>query len=240
MLHRPPRVAGGSSARSAVTLVEVLVVIAIIGTLIALLLPAVQAGASRHECCNARTTSSEISLAAPGHEQANGWLPTGGWGDAWVGDPSCGVGPGQPGGFFYNILPYMEQQPLHDLQLSAASDADRLQKALQMCQVPLATWTCPTLHSPALTQITPDDPVVNCARPTLRSPRTTSAMGDRWRLPGDPDRPPGRTLQVGPTSRRARTATHFAICRRATAFAPTEPGKDPRHHGRNKLHLLGG
>jgi prepilin-type processing-associated H-X9-DG protein len=167
MLHRPPRVAGGSSARSAVTLVEVLVVIAIIGTLIALLLPAVQAARESARMLQCENNVKQISLAALGHEQANGWLPTGGWGDAWVGDPSCGVGPGQPGGFFYNILPYMEQQPLHDLQLSAASDADRSQKALQMCQVPLATWTCPTLHSPALTQITPDDPVVNCAPTNL-------------------------------------------------------------------------
>ena len=86
----------------------------------------------------------ELSLAALNHEQVNHWLPTGGWGWNWVGAPSSGFGRGQPGGFFYNCLPYMEQQPLHDLQLTATNAADKLNKATQMCEVPLAGLTCPT------------------------------------------------------------------------------------------------
>ena len=97
-----------------------------------------------------------------GHEHANGWLPTGGWGFGWVGDPSCGFGRGQPGGFFYNCLPYMEQQPLHDLQLTATGASDKLQKALQMCQTPLSMLTCPTRHLPMIVPVTPEVPLVNC------------------------------------------------------------------------------
>jgi hypothetical protein len=44
-----------------------------------------------------------------------GFLPTGGWGWYWAGDPDQGFGAQQPGGFFYNILPFLDQRATHDL-----------------------------------------------------------------------------------------------------------------------------
>ena len=100
---------------SGFTLVELLVVITIIGILMGLLLPAVNSAreAARNTTClnNVR----QLGLAAINHEQAQKFLPTGGWGYKWVGDPDAGFGMGQPGGWVYNILPYMDQQNLHDM-----------------------------------------------------------------------------------------------------------------------------
>ncbi|MCG2682818.1 MAG: DUF1559 domain-containing protein [Planctomycetales bacterium] len=135
--------------KSAFTLVELLVVITIIGILIALLLPAVQAAREAARMLQCQNNLKQVSLAALDHEHIHGWLPTGGWGYGWIGDPSCGFGTDQPGGLFFNCLPYMEQQALHDLQLGTTRDSpEQKQKALQMVQTPLSMLSCPTRRSP--------------------------------------------------------------------------------------------
>ncbi len=103
------------SKRHGFTLVELLVVITIIGIMIALLLPAVQMAreaARQVQCAN---HVKQLALGALLHESANQCLPTGGWGLYWAGDPDRGFGRRQPGGWIYNVLPYIEQGALHDL-----------------------------------------------------------------------------------------------------------------------------
>jgi prepilin-type N-terminal cleavage/methylation domain-containing protein len=82
--------------RRAVTLMELLVVISIIGMLMALLLPAVQASreSARRTVC--QNNLKEIGLANLNHESALARFPTGGWGFAWMGDPDRGTGKSQP------------------------------------------------------------------------------------------------------------------------------------------------
>jgi prepilin-type N-terminal cleavage/methylation domain-containing protein/prepilin-type processing-associated H-X9-DG protein len=123
------------------TLVELLVVITIIGILIALLLPAVQAAreaARRMQCTN---NLKQIGLACLTHEETFKFLPTGGWGYLWAGDPDRGADRRQPGGWTYTILPYMEQQSLHDLGTGAT---DKKPTRNTLIATPLAGYYCPS------------------------------------------------------------------------------------------------
>lgn len=112
-----------SRNRLAFTLVELLVVIAIIGILVALLLPAVQAAreaARRSQCQN---NLKQIGLGFLNHESTYRYFPSGGWGFDWVGDADRGAGKNQPGGWIYSILPFVEEQQLHDIGAGIPADS---------------------------------------------------------------------------------------------------------------------
>src|SRR5436305_1638105 len=93
------------------TLIELLVVISIIGVLIALLLPAVQAAreaARRSQCTN---NLRQLGLAVHGYLDAHGVMPLGSFkmSPPTSGDPCKG---GHEAGVFIAILPYLEQGAL--------------------------------------------------------------------------------------------------------------------------------
>ncbi|MFO0914918.1 MAG: DUF1559 domain-containing protein [Pirellulales bacterium] len=132
-------------SRRAFTLVELLVVIAIIGILVTLLLPAVQSAREagrRTQCAN---NLKQLSLACLAHESAHGYLPHGGWGFRCLGIPDRGFGPDQPGGWLYNILPFMEEQALHGLGgLGPTKEGFKL-----LAESPVSAHYCPSRREPA-------------------------------------------------------------------------------------------
>jgi len=125
------------------TLVELLVVMTIIGILISLLLPAVQAAreAARRAQCN--NNLKQLSLACMNCESAVTHFPAGGWAGIFLGDPDRGNGYKQPGGWIFNVLPYMEQQALYGLQAGKTGTSKTL-AATTMIATPLAATICPS------------------------------------------------------------------------------------------------
>ncbi len=102
----------------AFTLVELLVVITIIGILIALLLPAVQAAreaARRTQCAN---NFKQVGLALHNYHDAKECFPPGEI--EWANDSGeCGPHPSNPSWYFgfgwgTHILPHLEQQAVYD------------------------------------------------------------------------------------------------------------------------------
>ncbi|MEZ6059897.1 MAG: DUF1559 domain-containing protein [Planctomycetaceae bacterium] len=130
-------------ARSAgFTIIELLVSIAIIGVLLALLLPAVQyarEAARRTQCCN---NLKQIALAFHEHESTFGHFPGNGWGYRWVGDASRGEGQGQPGGWVYQLLPHLEQTALWE-----RGTAD----SRELTVTPVPVFDCPSRPEQPLT-----------------------------------------------------------------------------------------
>ena len=127
----------------AFTLVELLVVITIIGILIALLLPAVQAAREAARRLQCQNNLKQLSLATLNHEEVRGFFPTGGWGVFWVGDPDRGFEGKQPGGWVYNILPYLEQEAVRSIG-AGQPDAQKRQSLTTMVGIPLSMFNCPT------------------------------------------------------------------------------------------------
>lgn len=135
--------APATSQSSGFTLVEIIVVIAIVGVLVAISLPAVQMAresARRASCSN---KLKQIAIAVELHEQSHGAYPTGGWGADWVGDPDAGYGLRQPGGWIYNILPYVGEASLREVGVGLVAEEKSL-ALKELLATPLASLACPS------------------------------------------------------------------------------------------------
>jgi prepilin-type N-terminal cleavage/methylation domain-containing protein len=129
---------------SGFTLVELLVVIAIIGVLIALLLPAIQAAREAARISQCKNNLGQIGKAWQMHHSTQKFFPTGGWGWNWTGDPDRGFDVRQPGGWMYNILPFMEQNTVHDMGKGETNYNTKLNIQRDRLKVPLTCYTCPS------------------------------------------------------------------------------------------------
>lgn len=134
-------------SKTAFTLVELLVVITIIGILIALLLPAVQAAREAARQTQCKNHLKQLALGCLQHENIHGFLPTAGWHHWWSGDPDRGFDRRQPGGWNYNVLPYIEQEALHDLDAGLTGTAKEQQIAARL-MTPVSVFYCPSRRQP--------------------------------------------------------------------------------------------
>jgi prepilin-type N-terminal cleavage/methylation domain-containing protein/prepilin-type processing-associated H-X9-DG protein len=129
------------TGRRGFTLVELLAVIAIIGVLVALLLPAIQAAreaARRTQCQN---HLKQLGLAILNHVSAKGEYPTGGsepWHDE--GDATSLYSKGY--GWMVQILPYVENEALRNI--SKGYGAGDRARDLQVRKTPVSMYFCPS------------------------------------------------------------------------------------------------
>jgi prepilin-type N-terminal cleavage/methylation domain-containing protein/prepilin-type processing-associated H-X9-DG protein len=136
----------GTKNRAAFTLLELLVVIAVISMLIAMLLPAAQSAREAARNIECKNHLKQIGLAWHSHLSAQKFFPTGGWGSNWAGDPDQGFDKRQPGGWAYNILPFMEECSIHNFGkgLSYGGVPDKKDVLASAAQSVAAIFLCPS------------------------------------------------------------------------------------------------
>ena len=184
----------GSVNRRAFTLVELLVVIAIIGILVALLLPAVQAAREAARRMQCKNHLKQWGLGAQTHHDGHRHLPSGGWGWNWAGDPDRGFGKAQPGGWFFNSLPFIEEAAIHDLGTHLTGTA-KMNATRLMMESPVSVLHCPS-RRPAIPYPT-EETMVNSSTATFtaRSDYASCAGDLEWETTAGPS-----SLDDGDTS----------------------------------------
>ena len=144
--------------KNAFTLVELLVVITIIGIIMALALPTLNAARESARILQCKNNLRQLGMAAQVHNAEQMVLPSGGWGWQFAGAPSRGFRELQPGGWTYNILPFMDNVALHNMP------------GPKRFQTPVPQFHCPSKRTPILYPFVHSDPVMCCADQGLKSP----------------------------------------------------------------------
>ena len=140
------------SGHDGFTLVELLVVVAIIGTLAGLILPAVQMARESARNGTCRNNVYQITRAILSHESQRQAFPAGGWASDWLGVPDVGFGAGQPGGWIFNVLPFVEEKAVADLVSRTVSPDEQAYVGTTsagnttqgLLTSPIPTFSCPS------------------------------------------------------------------------------------------------
>jgi prepilin-type N-terminal cleavage/methylation domain-containing protein len=121
--------------RRGFTLVELLVVVAIIGTLVGLLLPAVQAARESGRRSTCQNNLRQVGVGLANYEAANGQFPMGSDGTKWI----CNR---RNASALVRILPFIEQLDLFSKYDFTKSFAESPNDAVTASRVPL--FFCPS------------------------------------------------------------------------------------------------
>jgi prepilin-type N-terminal cleavage/methylation domain-containing protein len=136
------------------TLVELLVVMAIIGILVALLMPAIQSAREVGRRITCANHLHQLGLAVNAHITTHQILPSGGFDYStppnYLGGPA--IGDAQQGSWAFQILPFLDAEPLW----SGRGATDDLERTIQAVATPDPVFFCPS-RRPMMT-LTYSDP----------------------------------------------------------------------------------
>ena len=147
--------------RSGFTLVELLVVIAVIGILIGMLFPAIQTvrnAARRTGCLN---NLRQLMLASQNYESSNGKFPKA------VNDDG--------GSIFLDLSTYLEQEFVYQRSTEELADGETFQdRYAELSTLPMQVLFCAAQQKRTNWRTSPD---------RGNTPRTTTESPDRWEQP---------------------------------------------------------
>lgn len=130
-----------------VTLVELLVVVAIVGTLVAMLLPAVQSAREASRRISCVNNFKQIGVAMHAYHDARRAFPAG-FSHHWAAEPCWG--------WAVFLLPYQEQGTLYDVlkpesrKLSTVYVSSPAPQDRAALETPISTYRCPSDTAPTL------------------------------------------------------------------------------------------
>jgi prepilin-type N-terminal cleavage/methylation domain-containing protein len=130
------------------SLVELIVVMAIVAVLLCVVVVAVQGAreASRKTVC--QNHLRQIGLAVQSHVTSRQYFPTNGWGWRLIPDAQLHQRGGQAGGWLFQLLPYVELKSLHDLGVFSQTPAVTLERKHRLLRTPVAIFNCPSRSVP--------------------------------------------------------------------------------------------
>lgn len=168
-----------------VTLMELVVVLAILGLLICLLFPAITAARERARSLQCVSQSRQLVLAAIAHEAAMRHFPSNGWGLRWVGMQDRGFGAAQPGGWLFSIQPFLDGNRYYFSAPSTSSTINSGDFEKYVMDLP-PVMRCPTRASPDVCNADPSI-VYHYAAPIFRFARFDYAVnsGDVFYVNGN-------------------------------------------------------
>ena len=123
--------------------VDLILAILIVFFLLMLLVSAIQGLREMSRVSHCKEKLRHLGQGIQQHVAVVGHYPTGGWGWLWFGDADSGAGVDQPGGWCFNILPYIDHQELYDTTKDGTLEPNRWQIG-KMAAKPLPEFICPS------------------------------------------------------------------------------------------------
>jgi hypothetical protein len=130
------------------TLVEIVVVLGIVGLLATLSLLGLTRARESARQMNCRNNLRQIGTGVLLFEGAKKHFPTNGWGYTFLPDSFVDPRYGQPGGWSYQLLPYLELASLYELAHSHRSATERDANTVKLVTTEIPVYQCPSKSAP--------------------------------------------------------------------------------------------